>query len=929
MATQDESLFAHGSGRGADDPVECLGLTFASDHDRRAHFIELLREELKQPDFRSIEGFPIAEDEDILALSDPPYYTACPNPWLADFVAQCGKPYEADSDDYEREPFAADVSEGKNDPIYNAHTYHTKVPHKAIMRYILHYTEPGDVVLDGFCGTGMTGVAAQLCGDRRTVESLGFTVEVDGTIRDERGAPFSKLGSRRAVLNDLSPAATFIAYNYNAPADWTAFEVEAERLLDEVERRCGWMWMTHDPETGRECRVRYTVWSDVFSCPACSAENVFFSAVTTGRGDGTARVIVCDQCGSEYSRRKAARRTESVFDPFLGTTVVTPKRIPVLIAYDGARRVQTKEPDEHDLSTLERVRNDVHMASVPILPLMLKEGKWGDLQRGYHEGITHLHHFFFPRVLSVLDAMFEEIQSRGAADEPRRLLTLLFTSQLVNLSLMNRYRPTVSFPYNPMSGTLYVGSQVSEANPFVAYRNKVKRLVAAKQALSGTKGVVCTSTQSTAGIGAPLLDYVFVDPPFGDNLPYSELSFIWEGWLRVITNQQPEAIVSTCQSKSVADYQALMQRCLEPLYACLKPGRWMTVEFHNSKNGIWQALQEAMSRAGFVVADVRVLDKQGQTKKQATGRNAVNKDLVISAYRPRQDVEQVFAIQAGSTDAAWIFVRGHLAQLPVVVQRDRDLEALAERQAYLLYDRMVAFHVQRGVRVPLSSPEFYAGLEQRFPCRDSMYFLQDQVAEYDKKRLSAAEVRQLELFVTDEASAIQWLRQTLAEKPLSFQDLNPVFMREIAGWEKHEKALELGDLLRENFLCYSGTGEVPGPIHAYLSSNFRYLRGLEKNVPALCAKAKDRWYVPDPRKAGDLEQLRERTLLKEFDDYAAGKGKLKLFRLEAVRAGFKRAWQERDYQTIISVAERVPADVLQEDAKLLMWYDQALTRAGE
>ena len=147
MATQDESLFAHGSGRGADDPVECLGLTFASDHDRRAHFIELLREELKQPDFRSIEGFPIAEDEDILALSDPPYYTACPNPWLADFVAQCGKPYEADSDDYEREPFAADVSEGKNDPIYNAHTYHTKVPHKAIMRYILHYTEPGDVVL--------------------------------------------------------------------------------------------------------------------------------------------------------------------------------------------------------------------------------------------------------------------------------------------------------------------------------------------------------------------------------------------------------------------------------------------------------------------------------------------------------------------------------------------------------------------------------------------------------------------------------------------------------------------------------------------------------------------------------------------------------------------------------------------------------------
>ena len=120
------------------------------------------------PEFRKIEGFPIGEDEDILALSDPPYYTACPNP----FIKHYGKPYDPNVP-YSKEPFATDVSEGKNDPIYNAHSYHTKVRHKAIMRYILHYTEPGDVVFDGFCGTGMTGVAAQLCGDRKTVESLG------------------------------------------------------------------------------------------------------------------------------------------------------------------------------------------------------------------------------------------------------------------------------------------------------------------------------------------------------------------------------------------------------------------------------------------------------------------------------------------------------------------------------------------------------------------------------------------------------------------------------------------------------------------------------------------------------------------------------------------------------------------------------------
>ena len=54
-----------------------------------------------------------------------------------------------------------------------------------------------------------------------------------------------------------------------------------------------------------------------------------------------------------------------------------------------------------------------------------------------------------------------------------------------------------------------------------------------------------------------------------------------------------------------------------------------------------------------------------------------------------------------------------------------------------------------------------------------------------------------------------------------------------------------------------------------------------------------------------------------------------MFRLEAVRAGFKKAWQERDYPTIIAVARKIPENVLQEDPKLLMWYDQALTRTGE
>ena len=76
--------------------VECLGLTFESDEARRAYFLEILREKLRDPEFRKIEGFPIGDDEDILALSDPPYYIACPNPFIGDFIKYYGKPFDPD-----------------------------------------------------------------------------------------------------------------------------------------------------------------------------------------------------------------------------------------------------------------------------------------------------------------------------------------------------------------------------------------------------------------------------------------------------------------------------------------------------------------------------------------------------------------------------------------------------------------------------------------------------------------------------------------------------------------------------------------------------------------------------------------------------------------------------------------------------------------
>src|SRR5271157_6020933 len=155
------------------------------------------------------------------------------------FLSQHVRPYDP-ADDYNRPPFAADIKEGKNDPIYHAHLYHTKVPPRSIVPYILHYTQPGDLILDLFCGSGMTGVAAQMCAD-----PPADLLEQFPDLKD-------RLGPRASLLNDLSPAACHIAYNYNTPVNVEAFRREFHRIKETVKADFDWLYGTehYEPAVG-------------------------------------------------------------------------------------------------------------------------------------------------------------------------------------------------------------------------------------------------------------------------------------------------------------------------------------------------------------------------------------------------------------------------------------------------------------------------------------------------------------------------------------------------------------------------------------------------------------------------------------------------------------------------------------------------------
>jgi len=907
-----QSMFTEATG-GA---VECLGHTFPSEDARRAHFLAILQKKLKDPEFRKTEGFPIASDEDILSLSDPPYYTVCPNPFLEDFVRYYGKPYDA-AVPYIRKPLAVDVSEGKTDPIYTAHSYHTKVPHKAIMRAILHYTEPGDLILDGFSGTGMTGVAAQFCG----LPDPAYKKLVDEEWRTSGQVP-PKWGARRAVLGDLAPAATFIAANYNTPFDLSAFEIEAQKILDELKAEIGWMYETLHTDRKKKGFINFTVWSEVFSCPNCGGEIVFHEEALDTTTDRVREQFPCPHCSIDLKKDNLQRRMETMIDPATRVTWERVRFIPVLIDYTFGNKKFEKKPDKQDLDNLARIADLSLPNTVPMNDFPIDKMSHGS--RLAPKGFTRIHHMYLPRAAQTMGRLWEKASK--VKDIRTRNMILFFVEQAIwGLSLLNRYGPLHFSQVNRyLNGVYYVASQHSECSPWYILGGKLKRLGSSFRNQFSIYGHVAVTTGSAALLPIPdeSIDYIFTDPPFGSNIFYADLNFLVESWHRVFTDSKPEAIVDPAKAKNLLDYEQLMQFSLKKYYDVLKPGRWMTMVFHNSSNAVWAAILNAIGGAGFIVADVRELDKQQGSYRQITS-TAVKKDLIISAYKPNGGLERRFNLEKDSEDGVWDFVRTHLRQLPVG-------EKNSHRDKFALFDRMIAFYVQRNAIPPLSIGEFLAGLAQRFPERDEMYFLSDQVADYDQKRMKASEVRQLEIFVRNEKSAIQWLRQQLQDKPQSFQDIHPQFMREIAGWEKHESPVELRDLLEQNFLFYDGQDEVPSQIHRYLSTNFHDLRNLAKDAPALRAKARDRYYVPDPTKEADVQKSREKALLREFGEYrATNQKKLKVFRLEAIRTGFRSAWQQNDYDAILGVAEKIPEDVLQEDAMLLMWYTNSLIRTGK
>jgi DNA modification methylase len=874
--------------------IVVLGRTFNSDEERRSYFREELRKKL--PELKKMEGFPIGEDEDILNLSDAPYYTACPNPWLNDFIEEWEnekvellKKGKRKSEFQVDVPYASDVSVGKNNPVYRAHSYHTKVPHPAIMRYVLHYTMPGDVVIDSFAGTGMTGVACQ----NLELPDPSTKFEIESEFRAQ-GLNQPIWGKRNCINSDLSPFASLISYDYNTPIETESFLEECNDIIQKLKDSCSNLYRTKH-EKNLYGFINYGVWSDILVCPNCASDINYWDLAMSHEKKQILDEFTCPGCSSSLQKKDCENLFENYFDKINNTVSKIKKMIPVLYVYTCNGKRYFKRPDIEDLELIDKIK-EIDPSGF-IAKTRMPEGD--ESRRNDKYGITNVNHFFTYRnniLLSELNKLIEK------SKYPKRtkflLMDILGRANLMNrIHVKNYFFGGGGWNAGSMAGTLYIPTLPIETSIIELASDRISSLIRgyqSNQALLNNITQVASATNSK--LNDNTVDYIFTDPPFGANIMYSELSFINESWLKIFTNNKQEAIENNTQGKSLPEYQNIMTNCFKEYYRVLKPGKWMTVEFSNTKAAVWNSIQTAIQNSGFVIANVTGLDKKQGGMRSITP-SGVRQDLAISCYKPSTLFFEAFNANQFSDKAVWDFIDEHLQHLPIHLVKNNSTSAIIERSPKILFDRLISFYVQRGLPVPIDSGKFQHGLRDRFIERDGMFFTNIQAQEYDVKKAQVPNFTQLSIFVTNEQDSIYWLRNILEKDKKTESDLHPFWMKEVAGnMRKGDRLPEMRTILEENFL----------------KDEYGY------------------WYVPDTENEVDLEKLRNKRLLKQFEIYkieaTKPKTKIKEARVEALRAGFKQCYQDKDFISIVTIGDRIPNNLLMEDEVLLQFYDIASSR---
>src|SRR6266852_681192 len=368
-----------------------------------------------------------------------------PNPNLRAFVEAhlAERPYDPEHDGYDVPALSRPIETTKATAIYNMHTYWSKKPHDAIRQYIEHYTRPGDLVLDPFCGSGSTALAALMAG-------------------------------RKAIAIDRSPAATFITKNYCTPVDIVPLKQSFEELKQKVKSEIDWLYETRCDRCDGPAMTAYIVYSQVFQCPRCLGKVPLFDCVEVKvqMAKGTSKIInVCPSCyklGIEEEISTRAKRFGS---------------IPVVVNYKckgkckpsrSERQHNNQNPkkreyfERYDLKKIQEIEDGRISCWYPTQRMMNAPEElecWGVKWRAGTSNFRTVDELFTKRNLWALAAILEACK----ASELSSALLFVFESNILSGTTMQRYREAGGGFAN---GTYYIPQLSLEREQLGCFKRK-------------------------------------------------------------------------------------------------------------------------------------------------------------------------------------------------------------------------------------------------------------------------------------------------------------------------------------------------------------------------------------------------------------------------------------------------------------------------
>ena len=156
----------------------------------------------------------------------------------------------------------------------------------------------------------------------------------------------------------------------------------------------------------------------------------------------------------------------------------------------------------------------------------------------------------------------------------------------------------------------------------------------------------CTSSEDLSFIPDKSVDAVITDPPYFENIQYSELADFFYVWLRLALKDEypwfipeysarPEEIVyNEKQGKSKDFFSQSLQRVFQECHRVLKDDGIMAFTFHHNKTWAWETIARVLLESGFYISASPIVRSEGKSGFHSSEGNIRYDAVLVCRKRP-------------------------------------------------------------------------------------------------------------------------------------------------------------------------------------------------------------------------------------------------------------------------------------------------------